>query len=112
MKFNTFALFASGFLAAVDAQELVEVKTVRMKNKVCTGEIFRTLDNTSNFNKAFKCKKKCLNTKWCKQIGFVFDSLEGKKGTCHLYQETGKVSSLLKSCVAVLAHSNFDFFYS
>merc|ERR1719253_492346 len=65
-----------------------------MKNKVCTGEIFRTLDNTSNFNKAFKCKKECLNTKWCQQIGFVFDSLEGKRGTCHLYQETGKMQDI------------------
>ena len=96
MKFNTYALFAFGFLAAADAEELVEERTVRMKNKVCTGEAFRILDNESNFNKAFKCKKKCLNTKKCQQIGFEFDFAEGKKktGTCYLYEAQSKVSSL------------------
>ena len=110
MKFNTCALFAFGILAAVDAQEMVEERSVRMKNKVCTGEPKKTLDNTSNFNKAFKCKKKCLNTKWCQQIGFEFKSATGKIGTCHLYDAQSKVSSLLKSCHEVLGNTNFVLF--
>lgn len=96
MKFNTFSFFALGFLAAADAQQLVQKRTVRMKNKVCTGEAFRVLDNTTKFNKVFRCKKKCLNTQACQQIGFEFDFAEGKKktGTCHLYKVQSKVSSL------------------
>lgn len=110
MKFKTCALFAFGILAAVDAQEEVEIKEVKMKNKVCTGEPRKILDSTSNFNKIFKCKKKCLNFKWCTQAGFEFKSATGKIGTCYLYDVQSKVSSLLKSCHEVLGNTNFVLF--